>query len=1053
MARHKSPLRLLHERMRWPAREAILSPSGSGPRVLVELAKRKIEDAIRRSAEDAPDVHVGLLTKNPKSDNTEAPLAVICEFAGAVSDRTLAFCHRLAWNFARSPLLVTVEPHRVRTWTCCEPPPEGDFLGGAEITEAELPLQDNLSPSQQAAHALHWVRLASGDFYRRFPDRFRRDGRADFALLQELKSVHKRLRNQELADDRIHDLLARVVFSQFLFDRKDSDGQAAINPALLQRLHKEGLLARIHKELGSILKDYDEAYRFFHWLNDKFNGDLFPGKGRTPKEREAEWQEEMNEVKPQHLQTLAGFVSGKWRGQQRTLWRLYSFDVIPLEFISSIYEEFVTAKGAHYTPGYLVDFMLDEVLPWGGSEWDLKILDPACGSGIFLVKAYQRLIERWKNAHPGERPSTPLLKRLLERNLFGLDIDPHAVRVASFSLYLTMCDELDPKTYLRSTKFPLLRDERLIHADFFQEDTGGFSTEQDGPTYDLVIGNAPWGKGTETKPATQWARDPDHLWPIANKQVGTLFLAKAATLTKPDGRVSMIQPASSLLFNRSGPANRFREQLFSRFKVEEVVNLSTLRFELFEGATSPPCIVTLRPTEPDDEPLLYISPKQVKEAGGAEVAESQYAIVIEPHDISRIWPEEAATEPLVWTALAWGGRRDLAFIRRLRGERSLKQLDDKKIIYRRKGIVRGDRLKRQPLLLGRRILESPDFPVNSFLQLEALRLPVNDDDCTESASSTTMKPFDLPQLILKKAWQLTSSRVKAVMTKADSHTGGIVCTQSYVSVHAPHEYEAWLQSACLSYNSVLAVYFLLLTSGRLASYRPEALVDEILAVPMPEPEIGILEGLDTPEEVDARVHRAFDLKDAEWLLVKDLCEYTLPDFKGDETSPGRQPTERIQRCTQAAKSEPHLSAYCDFFARVLKAGFGQDKRVSATIFQDAADAPLPVRLVAIHLDWAREKDVVVERIDSAELCDRLLELDQKWLQTGGPLRGGIFYQRVALVYSEYVHEGRSIPTVYIIKPDRIRYWTRSAALRDADEVASDVQLWRQHAQRGGRKRK
>ena len=84
---------------------------------------------------------------------------------------------------------------------------------------------------------------------------------------------------------------------------------------------------------------------------------------------------------------------------------LYSFDVVPLEFISSIYEEFVTAKGAHYTPGYLVDFMLDEVLPWGGEQWDLKILDPACGSGIFLVKAYQRLIQRWKNAHPDQKPS------------------------------------------------------------------------------------------------------------------------------------------------------------------------------------------------------------------------------------------------------------------------------------------------------------------------------------------------------------------------------------------------------------------------------------------------------------------------------------------------------------------------------------------------------------------------------------------------------------------------------------------------------------------------
>jgi hypothetical protein len=147
-----------------------------------------------------------------------------------------------------------------------------------------------------------------------------------------------------------------------------------------------------------------------------------------------------------------------------------------------------------------------------------------------------------------------------------------------------------------------------------------------------------------------------------------------------------------------------------------------------------------------------------------------------------------------------------------------------------------------------------------------------------------------------------------------------------------------------------------------------------------------------------------------------------------------------------------LSTYCHYFSRVLKAGFGQDKAVCATIYQDTAESPLPVRLVAVHLDWPRDDDVVVERIDSAALCDRLMDLDQKWLQTGDPGRGGIFYQRVALVYSEFSYNRRSIPTVYIIKPDRIRYWTRSAALRDADEVAADLQLWRQQARPTGRAR-
>jgi hypothetical protein len=1031
----------LHSQMKWPAAKAIFSPPGIGARLLAELAKEKIQTTIRRCP-DAGNAQVGILTKNPHSDDTDAPLALVCEFPRQVSDSTLALCHRLAWLFVRAPLLITVEPHQVKTWTCCEQPAlekEETANVQGEIAEARLDLPINLSPSEQAAHALHWVRLASGDFFRQFPNRFRREGRADRLLLEGLKNVRNKLQNEGLEDDCIHDLLARIVFSQFLFDRKDSDGRAALNEGLLSRLREKGHLSREHSELSSILADHEEAYRFFRWLNDKFNGDLFPGKGRTPEEREHEWLAEMDVVKPLHLKTLADFVSGRLSGEQRCLWRLYSFDVVPLEFISSIYEEFVTAKGAHYTPGYLVDFMLDQVLPWNGDQWDLKVLDPACGSGIFLVKAYQRLIQRWKNVHPNLKPSTDALRKMLQRNLFGVDIDPHAVRVASFSLYLTMCDELDPKSYLTTTKFPQLRNQTLICADFFREDVRGFSTEHDGDTYDLIIGNAPWGRGTETEHAKKWASNSAHRWPIPNKAIGTLFLAKAATLVKRDSRVSMIQPASSLLFNRSGPANRFRERLFSIFKVEQIVNLSTLRFELFENATSPPCIVTLRPTESDDEPLIYISPKRIRPAGGAEVSDSQYSVVIEPQDISLIWPDEAISQQFVWTALAWGGRRDLDLINRLKNAENLQRLLHFKRINCREGISRGEIDYHE--ILQRHILETEDFPEGTFLKLSIGDLPNNNNPKVHRR--TDLEAFNLPQLLIKQGWTKLSGRFRAVICNGNTGKGAI-CSQSYISVHTKSN--LILESATLSYNSILAVYFLLLTSGRLASYRPEPLVQEMRSIPLAPHLDEMLSGLRSYEDVDDRIRTAFGLKEAEWTLIDDLFRFTLPDFKGDESSPGRQPTERIQGFAQPAKSEPQLNDYCRYFIRVLKAGFGQDKPVCATIFQDDASSLLPVRLVAIHLDWQRDESITIKTIDSPELSELLLELNDKYLSHRHSKNGGIFYQRVAMIYSEFEHQRRLIPTVYIVKPDRIRYWTRSAALRDADEVAADVQLW----QRRGR---
>ena len=306
----------------------------------------------------------------------------------------------------------------------------------------------------------------------------------------------------ELDRDVCHDLLARVIFTQFLFHRKDSAGNPFFSKTLLAK-RCEGSLQREHPDLASILQDKDETYALFRWLDGRFNGDLFPGKeNQTDEEREAAWRAEKDAVKPEHLQLLADLVAGTidTTDRQLRLWPQYSFDTIPLEFISSVYEEFLTedrdATKAYYTPSHLVDYVLDAVLPWDGDEWNLRILDPACGSGIFLVKAFQRLIHRWRRQY-GREPLVSDLKPLLANNLYGVDINPDAVRVACFSLYLAMADAIDPKHYVTREKvFPRLRGQRLIAKDFFDETTEGFRTAEDAGTFDLVIGNAPWGENS-----------------------------------------------------------------------------------------------------------------------------------------------------------------------------------------------------------------------------------------------------------------------------------------------------------------------------------------------------------------------------------------------------------------------------------------------------------------------------------------------------------------------------------------------------------------------------
>ncbi len=1048
-------LELVHEKLHWPTPLEILEPSGAGPRVYAQIAKEKLGRIISKLS-DGHGVQIGVLSANPKGDSTETPIALVCDFPTEISEETLRKTHQLAWSFSRTPSLITTEPNRLRIWTCYEKlPKEDDIINPVvDVSKREIESFNQVSLSGQAAETLrlHWADLVSGQFFQEHSQRFQRKQAADQMLLKNLKSVRKRLQKNKLDDDTIHDLLARIIFIQFLFDRQESEGNPDLNTNLLDYLYRIGELSDKYSHLADILRNHRDTYQFFRWLNGKFNGDLFPGKGATEEERETEWQTEEQKVKEPHLNILADFVSGDVviETGQLSLWPYYRFDVIPLEFISSIYEEFVSKEsgtGVHYTPEHIVDFVLDGVLPWNSQEWDIKIIDPACGSGIFLVKAFQRLIHRWEKAHRWEKthPKTIQpsdLKYLLENNLFGVDVDAQAVRVASFSLYLTMLDKVEPQYYWENEfRFPRLRERQLIAADFFQEDKEGFRSVEDAAKYDLVIGNAPWGKNSVKKSLyiDSWKKRPENQnkWNTSYGNIALFFLPKAAALTKESGQISMIQPVMPLLLNQNEPARRFRNTLFSDFKIEEIVNLSALRFRLFKDASSPPCIITMSVTPPDGEPLTYICPKQVM------TNEDDYHIVIEPDDINTIYPQEAISNPLVWTALMWGGRRDLSLLRRLNQESSIEKLKKRGIAKTRQGVPRGDRKKVENSLVNKRILESDELLDSSFLYLNAEQLPINDDPSIDSGTGlSSLSAFQLPQIILKLSWQKKSGRFRSVIIEPDNINQGIICSESYVSIHIPESHISQLNAACLAYNSKLAVYYLLLTSGRFASYIPEVNVNDLLRVPIPELSVGELHNIKRVDDIDERIRQAFEFKDSEWVLINDLFNYTLPDFKGDGASPGRKRTHRIDNSQFQNDTEPELTAYCEYFLRVLKAGFGQDKQVCATIFQEQTKTLLPVRLVAIYLNKSDSEGVHIKSIDSPDLMEHLKNLNKLYLERGSIEDGGIFYQRVARIYDSVELNGVKIPTIYLIKPDKIRYWTRSMALRDADEVAADIMTWR-----------
>ena len=80
--------------------------------------------------------------------------------------------------------------------------------------------------------------------------------------------------------------------------------------------------------------------------------------------------------------------------------------------------------------------------------------DPACGSGVFLVEAYRRLVGRWILTEKPTRILPSQLIDIMENCIFGVDCNTEAVRVASFSLSLAMCDFLEPRTKWNELQIP-----------------------------------------------------------------------------------------------------------------------------------------------------------------------------------------------------------------------------------------------------------------------------------------------------------------------------------------------------------------------------------------------------------------------------------------------------------------------------------------------------------------------------------------------------------------------------------------------------------------------
>lgn len=312
-------------------------------------------------------------------------------------------------------------------------------------------------------------------------------------------------------------------------------------------------------------------------------------------------------LKKLDLSALASCLDGKYGSNSSLyIWEMYSFKHIPIELISNFYEEFIPKdkenSGTVYTPSHLVNLLIDECLPLSDRlehlNYNVRLADVSCGSGIFITTAFKRLVQRLRiekwitQGKPKELPKPTLdeVKAVLSENIFGIDKNDTATKLAKFSLQLALCQLVPTEelwTWNEDKVFKDLQAKNIFSIDFFD-----FLIEEKSfhKSLDLIIGNPPFQSLKEDKVNKEYSTITKKLKTelgfnfsvkIPDNQLALMFLEASSLLLKPKGDLCFIQKSTSLLYN-SG-SKEFRNSLFNQFYVHQIIDFTLLKNDLFKS--------------------------------------------------------------------------------------------------------------------------------------------------------------------------------------------------------------------------------------------------------------------------------------------------------------------------------------------------------------------------------------------------------------------------------------------------------------------------------------
>lgn len=614
----------------------------------------------------------GVYVLRDGTTHAPVPAVAVCKVGSEHEARRV---HKLVWNQDYVPFVLVQSPSCVRLYSGFnyqDPGSEGE-------SGIIAPLRD-FNRISEFLDGFQASQIDDGTLWSKWGQHVDPSKRVDWRLLESLGKLAGKLKELGLPKPVRHAFIGRYAYLRYLLDR------GFLSPRKLARwgLEKDEIFSP-----NATLKAFLKLNECLDDETDGLNGSVFPF--------------DLSAIRKPHLQIVARAFAGHdvETGQDVFDFMSYDFSYIPIETLSVIYEQFLhepeestepkgrgktkskgRSEGAYYTPIPLVNFMIAEMDARKRLEPGMKALDPSCGSGAFLVQTYRMLIERAIRTSGKDSLSPPELRQILTKQIYGVDRDADACRIAEMSLLVTLLDYVNPPDLEGKYKdflLPTLAGINIFEADFFDSlgKWAEFLDHHHGKiAFDWVIGNPPWKeiknppKDKRDKLALDWMRSKDSP-PTGGNQLAEAFVWTCQPLMKEGAVASMVLPAMTLFKNES---QCFRQHLFSQVDVWTVVNFANMAHVLFSGRTTIPALTIFFQIPVDDQrnrqPVLTFAPMIINQEANRPPKPGQHldswSLVMNASEIREIPQLEAALgESLTWKTAMWGTFRDAKLLAKM----------------------------------------------------------------------------------------------------------------------------------------------------------------------------------------------------------------------------------------------------------------------------------------------------------------------------------------------------------------------------------------------------